>query len=308
VDRFDEPSVARARTHFQQALDLDPAFADAWAGLADTYKVFDYLSLLSPREAASRARTAAERALELDPDLAAAHTSLATVLCDYYWDWDGAGRHFRRAVDLDPGYPTGHQLYAEYLRDMGCFDEAMDEIRKAQELDPLSPFYQLIEGVILLGRQPAETLRRYQHLLEAHPDYQAVHFYRGLALLHSGQLEAALAAMDAYDPRCEIPDALGLRGTILAALDRAGDARGMLDRLEALSAARYVAPFQAALIHLGLGEVDRALDLLEQTVAERCWFVRLLGTEGMFEPLRAHPRFRRILEMVGLDRRRDPLA
>jgi TolB-like protein/tetratricopeptide (TPR) repeat protein len=308
VDRFDEPSAVRARSHFQQALDLDPAFADAWAGLADAFKVFDYLSLLPPREAAARARAAAERALALDPDLSAAHTSLATVLCDHYWDWAAAERHFRRAIELDPGYAPGHQLYAEYLRDMGLFEAAMEEIRRAQELDPLSPFYQLIEGTILMSRRPDETLRLYDELLEVHPDYHAVHFYRGLACVHSGQGDAALAAMAAYDPRCEVPDAIGLRGGILASLDRIGEARAMLGRLEALSATRYVSPFHAALIHYGLGDLEQSLDLIEQSVAERSWFVRLLNVDRMFDPLRAHPRFQQILETVGMRRRNDPPA
>ena len=303
ADRFDESSAPLARREFQLALDRDPAFADAWAGLADTYKVIEYLSLLSPSEAAARARAAAERALELDPDLAAAHTSLATVLADYYWDWNSARRHFRRAVELDPAYATGHQLYAEFLRDTGSGDEALEEIAKARELDPLSPFYQLVEGTIhLASRRPDEAIRLYESLVETHPEYHAVHLYRGLAYFHSGQIDRALALMDEYDPRGEIPDAIGLRGVLLAILGNQEDARQQLARLETLSAIRYVSPFHKAAVHLGLGEIEQALDRLEQGVDARSWFVRLLNLDPMFDPLRSHPRFQRVLERVGFHR------
>ena len=301
ADRFDEPSAALARTEFQHALDRDPAFAAAWAGLSDTYKVFDYLSLLSPREAAARARTAAERALALDPDLAAAHTALASVLGDYYWEWDAAGRHFRRAIELDPSYPTGRQLYAEFLRDMGMPDEALEQIRTARELDPLSPFYELSEGTILLtSRQTADAVRLYERLIQAHPGYRAARFYAGLAYLNDGQIDGALAMIEAYDPQAETPDALTLRGAIFTMQGRIDDARRILQRLDHLTGVRYVSPFHKGYVHFGLGDTERALDLMEQSVEERNWFVRLLKVDPMFDPLRAHPRFRAVLEKVGL--------
>ena len=302
ADRFDEPSVALARTQFQSAIDRDPAFAQAWAGLADTYRVFDYLSLLSPHEAAARGRAAAERALALDPDLAAAHTSLATVLCDYYWEWEAADRHFRRAVELDPAYATGHQLYAEFLRDFGRIGEALEHIRIARDVDPLSPFYQLVQGTILMmSGRVAESIQLYDQLADTHPGYQSVHFYRGLACLHQGQLDQALAMMDEYDAQCAMPDAIAIRGAVSAMLGREGDARRLLERLDELSVTRYVAPFHRGFIHLGLGDVERTLDLLEQSVAERNWFVRIVRGDALFDPLRAHPRFQQILKTVGFE-------
>jgi non-specific serine/threonine protein kinase len=302
VDRFDEASATSARDHFQRALDLDPAFAEAWTGLADTYKVFDYLSMLAPKEAAARSRAAAERALELDPDLAGAHTSLATVLADYYWDWEAAAHHYRRAIDLNPGYPTGHQLYAEYLRDMGCFDEAMKEIRKAQDLDPLSPFYQLVEGVVLMAaRRTAEASALYERLVATHPNYPAGYLYLGLAYVHEGRYEATLATMDQADPQRSFPDALAIRGMALVGLKRTTEAHMVLDELHKLSERRYVSPFHWASVHMALGETERALDLLEQGTEEHSWFVRLLRIEPGFDLVCSHPRFTKILEKVGLD-------
>ena len=303
VDRLDEPGATSARDHFQRALDRDPAFAEAWAGLADTYKVFDYLSMLSPKEAAARSRAAAERALELNPDLAGAHTSIATVLADYYWDWEAAGHHYRRAIELNPGYPTGHQLYAEYLRDMGCFEEALKEIRKAQELDPLSPLYVLVEGIVLIAsRRPAEASALYDRLVGTHPNYPAGYLYRGLAYLHEGRYEATLEAMDQADPQRDFPDALAIRGMALGCLDRKKELQTLLEEFNRLSERRYVSSFHWAFIHLASGDLERALDLLEQGTEEHGWFVRLLRVESSFDAFRSHPRFARILEKVGLDK------
>jgi serine/threonine-protein kinase len=303
ADRFDEPSVELARNEFQQAIDRDPAFADAWAGLADTYRVYDYLSLLAPADAGAKARAAAERALAINPDLAAAHTSLATVLCDCYWEWDAADQHFRRAIELDPGYATGHQLYAEFLRDLGRLDDALKHIAMARALDPLSPFYQVVEGLILLMlRRPDEAIRLYKQLLEGYPGYRSAHLYLGIAYMHSGLIEQALVSLDNYDPRRETPDALGMRGCIYALVGRAEEAQEVLEHLDTLARTRYVAAFHPALVYVGLGDFERAIDLLERMVAERSWFVRLLKLASPFDPIRSHPRFQRILETVGLNR------
>jgi serine/threonine protein kinase/Tfp pilus assembly protein PilF len=306
LDRFDEASVTLARDHFQQALHLDPAFAEAWAGLADVYKVFDYLSILAPKEAASRSRAAGLRALDLDPDLASAHTSMATVLADYYWDWETAAYHFRRAIELNPGYPTGRQLYAEYLRDMGCFEDALKEIRKAQDLDPLSPFYDLVEGTILISTgRAAEASALFDRLLHAHPNYQAAYFYRALSYLHEERYAETLAATDG-DAQREIPDALTVRGMALAFLDRKSEALAVLVELDELSKRRYVSPFNRALVHMALGDIETVLQLLEEVAEEHGWFVRLFRTEPTLYPLRSHPRFVNLLAKIGLNNPRPP--
>jgi hypothetical protein len=231
-------------------------------------------------------------------------TRSATVLCDHYWDWDAAERHFRRAIELDPGYAPGHQLYAEYLRDMRLFEAAMrrsgghrSSTRSRRSTSSLRGPFSCRDGPT---RRSGCTSSCWRHPTTPFTSIA------GLVYVHSGQADAALAAIDAYDPRCEVPDAIGLRGRILARLDRTVTARAMLDRLEALSATRYVSPCHAALIHYGLGELEQSLDLIEQSVAERSWFVRVLNVGSMFDPLRAHPCFRQILETVGIRRRSDP--
>ena len=305
LQKYEEEFVNQARDHFQQALDLEPTFAQAWAGLADTYKTLDYFAVLSPAEAARGTRAAAERALELDPGLAEAHSALATALTDYYFEWESAERHFRDALRLNPSYATAYQAYAEYLRDMGRFDEALAMIETAQRLDPLSPFHQLVEGIILdLGGRPAEAIARYERLLGMHPGYRMAHFYAALAHAHQGQHEATLASIGKVDPEDRLPDAVAVRAATLAALGRTSEAHEDLLKLDGLAAERSVSPFLRALVRLALGEHGRALDLLEQAVAERSWFVRLFGVLPGLDPLRGEPRFRALLERVGLSGRR----
>lgn len=311
LDKFEEDMVRRARDRFQQALDIDPGYGAAWAGLADTFTTLGYLTVLSPEETARMTRAAAERALSIDSELASAHAALATVLTDYYYEWSAAEAHFQKAIELNPNYATAYQLYAEYLRDMGRFDEGMTMIAKARELAPLSAFNRLVEGIILdLGRRHEEAIEHYELLLKLHPDFRMTHFYLGLAHANNGNFDEALARMDKVDPTRRFPDAVACRGAFLAALGRADEARAVLAELDALSRKRYVSPFLRAIIHVPLGEYEQAIDLLEQAVDERSWFVRLFGIAAGLNPLRGHPRFQDLLESVGLDtvQPADPVA
>jgi serine/threonine-protein kinase len=298
----DPPSVSRARDRFLAALSDDPTFAPAWCGLSDAYEQLGYLSVLPPEEAHLRARAAAERALELDPDLAAAHVSLATVLLDYYRDWTAAERHYLRALELDPAYAVGRQLYAEFLRDRGDFAEALEQIDEAIRLDPLSPYFRLVRGIVLhMARRPDDAIDAFDRLLEAMPDFPIAHFYRGLAYAGAGRHEQALAALAAMDPDGTFPDALALRGAVLG---RAGDRTGAaeaLARLEALASGSgyHPQPFHRGLIHLGMGDVERAITLFEEDADRRTWFSRVLKVDPGFDSIRDHPRFQALLERVG---------
>lgn len=301
LDRFDIEKVQRARDRFRQALDIDPGYGAAWAGLADSYTTLNYLAFLRPEEAAQITRAAAERALKLDPDLAGAHAALATVLTDYYFDWPAAETHFRKALELNPSYATAYQLYAEFLRDMGRFDEGLEMIRSAQSLEPLAVFNQLVEGIILdLGRRHAEAIGHYERLLALHPELEMTHFFLALAQGHLGCMDQGMASLEKADPGRRFPDAVSTRGAFYAASGRTEEARAVLTELDELSQQRYVSPFLYAVIYLSLGEHERAIDLLEQAVQEHSWFVRLYGILPELDPLRENPRFQRLLESVGL--------
>lgn len=300
LDGGDPPSVARARDAFLAALDLDPLHAPAWCGLSDAYELQAYLTVLPPEEAHLRARAAAERALALDPDLAAAHVSLATVLLDYYRDWAGAEKHYRRALTLDPSYAPGHQLYAEFLRDQGRFDEALVEIDEAIRLDPLSPYYRLVHGIVLrMARRQDEAVDVFQQLLAATPDYRMGHFFLGLTYASLNEHARALAAFDHMDPDGTFPDAVALRGVVHARAGRRAEAESVRSSLDTIGAGHHVLPFHHALIHLNLGAVERAITLLEEDADRRSWFSRILGVEPFFDEVRDHPRFQALLARVG---------
>jgi serine/threonine protein kinase len=299
LDGGDPPSIAKARDTFLEALQKDPNAARAWCGLSDAYEQLAYLAMLPPDEAHLRARAAAERALEIEPDLAEGHASLATVLVDYYRDWAAAEQHYLRALALNPGYATGHQLYAEFLRDQGRFDEARASIDEAIRLDPISPFHRLVKGIILhMARRHDEALAQFAGLLAATPDYRIAHFFIGLTCAGAGRYDEALAALARMDPDGVNPDAISIRGAVLARLGRVDEARDAIDALSRLPAGHHALPFHEAGIRLGLGEFDRAIALLEEDADRRTWFSRLLGVLPSLDPIRDHPRFQALLARV----------
>jgi TolB-like protein/DNA-binding SARP family transcriptional activator len=301
LGKLDGVSFRQAREHFQQALDVDPASARAWSGLADAYEHLSSVSALHPGDAYPRARAAAERALELDPDLAEAHASLAMAFSMYYRDSETAERHFQRAIELDPSYARARRMYASHLRNLGRFDEALAEVRQAQELDPLSAFPRLEEGIILyVARRYDAAILQCRRLLDTAPGSAHAHMLLALVYTQQRQYQEALAALTAGDPNGNQPDAHAIRGYIHAKTGRRDEARRTLDTLDQLGMEQPVSAFHKATIHIGLGEHDRAMDLLEQAAHERIGLIRLLNVEPIFDPLRSQPRFQALLRTVGL--------
>jgi Tfp pilus assembly protein PilF len=241
-------------------------------------------------------KAAAERALQLDPDLPEAHLSLAFALSDYYWDFEAAARHYRRAIELNPSYAAAHNGYSQFLRFQGRFDEALAQSRQAEQLDPLTPNHQLVTATTLyLARRYDESMAQLRRVLDANPLFAYAHFFRALVHVQMGEYEKALAALDE-------PGAGGnlqrdsLRGYIHAITGRQKEAREGLDKLKRFSQDQDISPFHSAVIHVGLGEHDRALDLLEQAYRDHDWEVRMLPFEPLFDPLHSHPRFRALVE------------
>lgn len=302
VEKWDEPSARKALVSFRQALDSDPTYAHAWSGLAEAYHTLASVSALPANDAYPRARAAAERALDLDEELAQAHGALGVALSFYYWNPLAAEQHFRRAIELDPSYAAGHRLYAEYLRNQGRFDEAMVEIESAQALDPLSPRHEIEEGTILYvaGRYD-EAIQRFQRLLDANPNYRFAHFTIALTMVQQGRYEEALATLQELDPEGRAPDARSLAGYIYAVTGQPAEARMMLASLNDSSHVLEVSPWFSAVVHIGLGEKDRALDLLWEAYQDRMLLLQILKVEPLFDPLRSEPRFQVLLKEVGLE-------
>ncbi|MEW5928077.1 MAG: BTAD domain-containing putative transcriptional regulator [Gemmatimonadota bacterium] len=291
--------------HFRRALERDPAYALAHIGLADAYNMlgaFDY-GVHPPGEIYPRAREAAARALALRPDLAEAHTALANVLLNYEWDWEGAARAFRRALGLNPGYAVAYHWYSLYLGAVGRHAEALDAVRRARELDPMS----LVMGTALarqlyFARDLGGAAREYRAVLAAEPGFLPARLGLGVTLAQAGAAGEAAAELEraAEAPGGPRPVVLALLGHAQGRAGRRAAAEAALARLRRAAAERWVPPEYFAVVHLGLGDADAALDQLERACDARSGSVVYLGVDPLLDPVRGDPRFRRLCARVGL--------
>lgn len=282
---------------FQHAISLDPEYARAYAGLADSYITLSDYNLLPASEAYPKAREAAQKALEIDDTLGEAHTALAMIKASYDWDWSGADQAFRQAIERNPHYATAHQWYAEFLSGMGRHEEALEQIHQAQQLDPLSPIIQSIEAFILnYARDYDRAIAQCQRVISREPNFGEVYAYLGMAYERKGMFREA---MDAYQQYSTLTG----YNTREAAAIRASpvlDARDFWRKMIELAKPPTGSKFDAAQGWAQLGENDQALALLEQVRAERNYHIMYLKVHPSLDPLRADPRFQELLRSVNL--------
>ena len=296
---------------FQRALERDPTFAPAWAGLADTYGLMAISSydVLPASEAMPKAKEAAERALALDDSLAEAHASLAWVAFTFEWDFARAEAGFRRALQLNPGHATAHQWYADYLCAMGRLDEASSEFARAGQLDPLSLIISNESAwPLYYGRRHDESVARYRKTLELDPNFPNAHLELGMEYAAQGRYAEAIAAYERFAALSKDDTlAAAYLGHAFGRMGRRDDALRQLAIVEGAAARGYVPAFQAALVHLGLGDTERVFAQLDRAVAERSDFVLYLNVDPLLDPLRRDPRFGQLTRRVGL-RAQGPVA
>jgi len=295
-----EPALRSAVGHFRRAIDLDPAFALAYAALADTHTTLGYLGWDAPAATFQVARPYALKALELDPSLSQAHASLAYIKFYFDWDWAGAGEEFRRAIGLNPNDPVAHQWYAVYLLAAGRPDDAMHEIRTAQRLDPLSLAINTDIGFhhYYNGRY-TEAIAQLQSVLGMKSDFGLAHLWLARAYLQVGRLDASLAAAtsaEATAPRWAV--FIAQRGYTLGVMGRADEARAVRDEMERLLSQRFVTAYGVALICAGLGEKEQAFAWLDRAFAERSHWLVWLRLDPRWNTLRGDPRFGALLERM----------
>lgn len=288
---------------YQEALAIDPKFAMAYSGLADSYSIMAEYSVVHPSEALPLARTAAQQALELDPDLGEAETSLGLIRALYDWEWADAERHFRRAIALNPSHVTAHHWYAiDYLAICGRLEEAEEHIRIARELDPFSPL--ILEGVgymYLLRRQYDEAIREYRAIAQLDGYFYKSYTAMGRAYIQLGQYENAMAMLEKGRSLAgDNPTILGAMGQAAAYSGHEERARELLQELAVMAEKQYVSRTTFALIHLALEDRDCALALLEQSVAHHDLPVTSLKTHPAWDPLRGNPRFQELLVQLRL--------
>ncbi|HLN99288.1 MAG TPA: protein kinase [Pyrinomonadaceae bacterium] len=288
--------------YFAEAIRIDPTYALAYAGLAGTYYRAATV-YLPPGEAMPKAKAAAMKALELDDTVAEAHASmgLAKEYCD--WDWLGAEREFKRAIELNPNNALGHLVYGAYLNEKGRLNEAILELKRAQQLDPLSleintmlalPFY--------CARQYDQSLAQLQKTIEMDPGYPQAYYFLGWVYEQKGEFAKAIAAYEkglSLTPR--LPLATAALGHALAISGKRDEARAVLDELNELSEHIYISPYDVAIVYIGLRENDQAFAWLEKAYDERSvWMVRL-NFDRRLDSLRSDPRFTDLLRRVGFE-------
>ncbi len=294
-------ALGQAIAQFQQAIALDSSYAPAYAGLADVYVISDAYSGAHPGETFPRAREAARRALALDGGLAEAHTALARVRLHYDRDLPGAAAEFRRAIECNPGYATAHHGYSIYLRDVGRFEDAIAEAKRAQALDPISPIINANLGdTYFYARRYSESIAQHRETLALKPDFGPTHLYLGSSLERAGRFKEALAEIERA-PSLEGDSAYGL-GALGFTAARAGDparARAALRTLTALHGVGRASAADIALVEVGLGDREAAIGWLTRAF-EGGDALNNLGVDPRFDPLRGDKRFAAILAGVGL--------
>ncbi|MBI1796716.1 MAG: protein kinase [Candidatus Eisenbacteria bacterium] len=296
-----EPEVRKSIEHFQRAIEFDPGYALAFAGLADAWNILADLRALPQGEAFERARAAAERAMALDPSLGEPHTSLGFVLMFNRYDWPAAAAEYERAIALHPGYATGHQWYAELLASQGRFGEALAEARHAERLDPLSAVIGAsVADILYFERRYDEAIEQLRRVLELDPAFLLVHPDLGRAYAQAGDFDRAIAEFEqAATLAGGLPGSSAGLAHTLAVAGRRDEARAMLPALEARVRTGRMNPYAIATVLTGLGDLDAALDWMERAFEQRDGGLVWLQVHPRLDPLRGHPRFAALAARMG---------
>jgi TolB-like protein/DNA-binding winged helix-turn-helix (wHTH) protein len=285
----------KAIRYFENATREDPQYALAYAGLADCYGIIGatIYGSIPAAEAAPKAKAAAIRALQIDPSLAEAQTSLATAKFNYDWDWAGAAEGFRRAIQLDPSYATAYQRYSLYSIAMGRFDDSLEQIKKARDLEPLSISINASLGWRLyLAREYDRSIAQLRDTLEMDPDYEWAHLTLGQAYEQKAQYDLALAELRrAVEISHSSPLMVSALAHAYALSGNHSEALKLLAELDVLSRKQYVSPFYVAIVYLGLGKNDVAMTWLQKAYADRSNGLVFFKVEPELDPIRSDPRF-----------------
>ena len=229
---------------------------------------------------------------------------MAAILADFYWDWAMAERHFTRAIALAPGNATGLRSYSFYLAYTGRAGEALPLAERAIALDPLSLMVQVNLGVVLnMARRYDRAVAQFERTLELDSGFAMTHAMLGLSYAYKGMPERAVSQLSHARKAGETrPDLIALHAYALARAGRRAEALATLDELHRLSKPRGPAPFQVAVVYVGLQETNRAFEWLHKAADARAWELPMLKADPMFDPLRSDPRFLSLLDRLGLPR------
>ena len=292
--------IDKAIAYFKEAIDVDPSYALAYAGLADCFNILGIYRILHPEAAFGKAKAAAVKALECDETLPEAHTSLAMAQFWKYWDWTAGEREFQRALRLNANYPTAHHWYALSLTGIGNPGAALEEIRIAEAQDPLSLSINSTAAFILyINRQYDQAIEQCRRTLELDQAFALTHYFLGLACLQKSMHTEAIAALEkAVRLSNEMVVPMSALGHAYAVAGQTERAERLLENLEKRAETKYVSAYDLSCVHAGLGRIDDAFKCLEKAFEERGW-LSYLNYEPMLDSLRSDPRFEDLLQRIG---------
>jgi TolB-like protein/DNA-binding winged helix-turn-helix (wHTH) protein/Flp pilus assembly protein TadD len=286
-----------AVTHFKRAVELDGNFAQAYTGLAETHAIYPFYAVVPDKESLPKARLAATRALEIDGELAEAHTVLAYVQSQYDFDWKGAEKSYLRAIELNPNHANTRQWYGEFLAFQNRTDEALVQMQKAVELDPTSPSTNTAPALAyLISRQFEKVLETTEKVLQMDANFLAAKHYKARALF---RMERREEAFELY--RKVVADSNGSAffksdlGCLYGLAGKEKEARQILAELTETAKEKHISPYYFAIVHIGLGEKEKAFELLRKAVAERDNNVIVTKVGVNFDAVRTDPQFQEIL-------------
>src|SRR5881398_2728851 len=293
--------LRKAIEYFDQAVTKDPTYALAYAGLADACVLLSGFGAASPKDSLPQAKAAAEKALELDSTLGEAHASLAQALLAYDFDFAGANREFQHAIELNPNYATAHHWYGEsVLAPLSQFEDAIAQLKRALQLDPLSMIINADVGTVLTNaRRYDEAIEQLRTTLEMDPSFYYAHYNLGEALEMKDLTENAIAEYQKAIGLNDDPVPQALLGHLYAKIGKKNEAREILQQLHESSKQHYVSPYLFAMIHIGLGDNNQAIDFLEKTYQDRDGYsIAFIKVDPFLDPLRGDRRFEALVARI----------
>ena len=297
-----EGGLRKSVEYLTQAKELDPGSALALAGLADSYTTLGIYGVDAPSDVMPLAKSMAEQALQIE-EMAEALSALGCVRAVYDWDWAGAERDFKRAIELNQQYPTAYQWYAaNCLAPLGRFEEAREQLATAQQIDPIAPVLHLTKGLLsYLEGSFDRAQEELAVLLEMDEDFAMAHYFLGQVYVQVGRFDDAVSELQtAVDLSGDTPEIVAAQAHVHAVAGRRAEAESMIAELRNRSADRFVSPALIAQIYTGLGELDLAFDWLEKAYEARAPELMWIAVRPVFQPLSDDPRKNDLCERVGV--------
>jgi TolB-like protein/DNA-binding winged helix-turn-helix (wHTH) protein/Flp pilus assembly protein TadD len=298
-----QEGLRNAVRDFRRATEADPLYGAGYAGLADAFSLMANYGVLPPRSAFPRAEAAARKAVELDPSSAEAHASLAFIRLHYNWDWSGAEAEYKRALQLSPGFALAHLRYAEFLSNAGRHSEAIHEIGRAHDSDPLSlTIDNNIGRIFYFARQYDDTIREMQSVLALHPERMWARVFLGLAYAQKHMFADAIAEFERASELTGGDPGVGYAYALAAAGKNDGARRILHDYVEVPSESGTLDFVWIAGVYTALGDKDRAFAWIDKAYENRDFFLTYVGVDPQLDPLHSDPRFARLLDRIGFPR------